>query len=138
MVGADQGQDRNDGAHEQRTYGEADRELTQRRPTPSELNDGPSADETHQQPVPEQGQRCTSDSHDEYGVRQGLQTTIGRKTRESGHHCENHGENLNDKDDCDSKKQLEPTEALRLSWRNAPLGTDRNEPVQEARNPRLH
>ena len=34
---------------------------------------------------------------------------------EPGHHCENRSEDLNDKDDRDSEKQLEPAEAVRLS-----------------------
>ena len=138
MVGTEQGQNPDDGAHEQRTHGEADRELAQRRPAPTELNDGPATDEAHQQPVPEQGQgRCT-DRRDDSATRQGLNTTIGRETRESGDHCENRCENLSTDDNRDSQKELEPAEALRLTWGNTPLGTDRNEPVQEARSPRLH
>ena len=65
MVGTEQGQNRDDGAHEQRSYGQADQELAQCCPTPAHLDNGPATDEAHQQPVPEQGQRCTEDSYDE-------------------------------------------------------------------------
>ena len=91
MVGAEQGQDRDDGAHEQRPDGQPDDELAQRRPAPTELDNGSPADEAHQQPVPEQGQRRPGDRHDEHGARQGLRAAAGLEPGETGGQREGSG-----------------------------------------------
>jgi len=59
-------------------------------------------------------------------------------SHESSRHRQQPDDHLSADDDQDPQKELEPAEALRLSRRDAPLGTDRDEPVQESRSPRLH
>ena len=84
MVEADQGQNRNDGGHEQRSDSEADRELAQRCPAPAEFNDGSPTDEVHQQPVPNYGDDSVHNIHDHGGARtEGHKVTTCIKRRKT-------------------------------------------------------
>ena len=118
-------------------HGQAGQELTQCRPAPAQLDDGPATDEAHQQPVPEHGQGHGTDRDDERDTRPGYRPAPGTESHESSRRRHQPDDHLSAEDDQDPQKELEPAEALRLSRRNAPLGTGRDEPVQEARSPRL-
>jgi len=117
-------------------HGQAGQELAQCRPTPAQLDDRPATDEAHHQPVPEQGQGHGTDRDDERDTRPGCRPVP--VSHESSRHRQQPDDHLSAEDDQDPQKELEPAEALRLSRRDAPLGTDRDEPVQESRRPRLH
>ena len=137
VVGTEQGQNRDDGAHEQRAHGQADQELAQCRPAPAELNDGPTTDEAHQQPISEQGQGHCTDRDDERDTRPPHRSATGTESSKTSRYRQQPDGHLSADDDRDSQKELEPAEALRLPWGNTPLGTDRNEPVQETNRPRF-
>ena len=98
-------------------HGQAGQELAQCRPTPAQLDDRPATDDERDTRL---GCRPAPVSHEP-----------SRRRQQPDDH-------LSAEDDQDPQKELEPAEALRLSRRDAPLGTDRDEPVQESRSPRLH
>ena len=136
MVGTRQGQDGNDGAHEQRTKTQTDTELVQRRPATAQLDHRPPTGIAHQQPVPDHGDGSAHNSHDQSGVRsEEHHSAMVIEPRGTGDQYQEHGGRLSTEEEQNAHHELDPAEPLRLPRRDTPLGADRNESVQDASGP---